>query len=112
MDVEHFSAFGLVPADLYSFLTKADCCRGTSMNPRSINLSLCLIARLKPEALDAGSHGLNVSTASRAYLMATAIEGFQSELGGKIDVRALSGAQRYPLPSASEPIAKDREEHS
>jgi hypothetical protein len=57
------------------------------MNQRSSNVSLQLIARL----LHAIPKGVKVSNASRAALMATAMKGFQSELGEGINVTALSG---------------------
>lgn len=78
------------------------------MNARTISYFLYFIGRLKPEAWDAiHPHGPRVSIASREYLIAMAIKGFESELNKHADVGTLADVQKTLVKFASERIAAD-----
>jgi hypothetical protein len=78
------------------------------MNARSISRFLYLIAKLRPEAWDAiYPHGPRVSIASREYLIAMAIKGFQTELSEHTDVGTLGGVQKVLVKFAGERIVAD-----
>ena len=65
------------------------------MNARSTSRFLYLIAKLKPGIWDViHPHGPRVSIASREYLIAMAIKGFESELSEHADVGKMADLQR------------------
>jgi len=78
------------------------------MNARSTSRFLYLIAKLKPEIWDAiHPHGPRVSSASREYLIAMAIKGFESELSEHTDVGKMADLQKSLVKFAGERIAAD-----
>jgi len=81
------------------------------MNARSTSRFLYLIAKLKPEIWDAiHPHGPRVSSASREYLIAMAIKGFESELSEYADVGKMADLQKTLVNFAGERIAADFED--
>jgi hypothetical protein len=81
------------------------------MNARRLSYFLYLIARLKPEAWDAiHPQGPIVSIASREYLIAMAIKGFQAELSDQGDAGKLADTQRTLVKFAAGRIAADFED--
>jgi hypothetical protein len=78
------------------------------MNPRSTSRFLYFIAKLKPEIWDAiHPHGPKVSLASREYLVAMAIKGFESELSQHTNVATLAALQKTLVKFSAERIAAD-----
>jgi hypothetical protein len=78
------------------------------MNARSTSRFLYILAKLRPEMWDAIiPHGPKVSNASREYMIAMAIKGFESELDPRAHNGRLAELQKTLVTHASERFAAD-----
>jgi hypothetical protein len=78
------------------------------MNPRRTSIFLYIIAKIRPEALDAIiPHSPSVSVASREYLIAMALKGFSAELSNKAVAQKLGAIQKGLVGFAGQQLSAD-----